>query len=120
MVQQGLKVVPVILFFLTMNFPSALTFYWLTTNIISVTQAKVLRIEGIRELVGIPKMIKWDKKNLCGKRSERPWITGKFREKLQIVELLMPECLEKQEQHDQRKHLSMIPQNLKLLVKLVR
>ena len=95
MVQQFLKVVPVILFFMTWNFPSvrnkvklkhfrsilllglltkyiyfsiiwsqALTFYWLTTNILSVTQAKFLRIEGIREKFGIPKMIKWDKKKL--------------------------------------------------------
>ena len=46
------------------------------------------------------------------------WITGKFREKLRIVEMLMLECLEKQEQHGQRKHLNRIQQNLKLLAKL--
>ena len=41
-----------------------MTFYWMTTNFISVTQASILRAEGIRQVFGIPKHIKWDKNKL--------------------------------------------------------
>ena len=46
---------PSIVFVATMNFPAAVTFYWFTTNIISVCQAKVIRTKSIRKKLGIPK-----------------------------------------------------------------
>ena len=42
----------------------AIGFYWCTTNVISVTQAKLIRIESLRRILGIPKFIKWDEKKL--------------------------------------------------------
>ena len=46
---------PAVVFVATMNFPAAVTFYWFTTNIISVCQAKVIRTKSIRKKLGIPK-----------------------------------------------------------------
>jgi len=59
-----MKAMPVALFLFTMNFPAAIGFYWCTTNVISVTQAKLIRIESLRKILGIPKFIKWDEKKL--------------------------------------------------------
>lgn len=64
MVKNFFKILPGMLFLMTMNFPAAMTFYWMTTNFISVTQASILRAEGIRQVFGIPKHIKWDKNKL--------------------------------------------------------
>jgi membrane protein insertase Oxa1/YidC/SpoIIIJ len=38
----------------------AVTFYWATTNLISILQARLVRVGGVREMLGIPKMKKWD------------------------------------------------------------
>ena len=46
---------PSVVFMATMNFPAAVTFYWFTTNVISVCQAKVIRTKFIRKKLGIPK-----------------------------------------------------------------
>lgn len=59
-----MKAMPVLLFLFTMNFPAAIGFYWCTTNVISVAQAKVIRIESLRRIFGIPKFIKWDEQKL--------------------------------------------------------
>lgn len=59
-----IKIMPVGVFFFTMNFPAAISFYWFTTNLLSVGQAKIVRMEGVREKFGIPKYIKWDENKL--------------------------------------------------------
>ncbi len=41
-----------------------MTFYWATTNIITLIQAKLLRIQAIREKLKIPKLIQFDKDKL--------------------------------------------------------
>jgi len=51
------------LFPISLNFPSAITFYWFTTNVISIGQALVLRVPAVRTALGIPQMIKWEKKD---------------------------------------------------------
>ena len=53
-----LKAMPVAIFFLTMNFPAAVTFYWFNTNLISVTQAQIVRRPKIRDALGIPQLVK--------------------------------------------------------------
>merc|ERR1712107_900185 len=49
---------PPLLLIFTHSFPAALTFYWLTTNVISVAQASFLRVDAIRKLpfIRIPEM----------------------------------------------------------------
>jgi YidC/Oxa1 family membrane protein insertase len=78
-----MKAMPILLVPMTINFPAvtkmtssikllannvfilqAITFYWFTTNIISVAQSRFVRIGFIREKLGIPKMISWDKNTL--------------------------------------------------------
>jgi len=56
----AMTVMPFIIFPLTMNFPSAVTFYWFSTNIISVCQSQTLRIPALRQALKIPVMIKHD------------------------------------------------------------
>jgi len=64
LMKHGMKLLPFGLLILTVKFPAAITFYWFTTNIISVAQAKIIRIEGLRKVLGIPKMIVWDQNKL--------------------------------------------------------
>ena len=53
--------VPLIIFPMTFNFPSALTFYWACSNLISLIQARMLKIQMIRSYLNIPVMIKHEK-----------------------------------------------------------
>ena len=48
---------PMIIFPMTMNFASGLTFYWACSNLISLVQARTLKIPQIRSLLKIPVMI---------------------------------------------------------------
>jgi len=52
---------PFILFPITMNFASGITFYWMCTNIFSLTQAKIFRVPRIREALKIPKLVEHKK-----------------------------------------------------------
>lgn len=47
---------PFIIVPFTMNLPSAMTYYWCCTNLISITQASLLRVPKVRSVFGIPKM----------------------------------------------------------------
>ncbi len=42
----------------------AVVFYWVTTNVISVLQARLVRMNFIRAKLGIPKMTVWTKDKL--------------------------------------------------------
>ena len=57
----AMMVLPFLLFPITMNFASAVTFYWMTTNIISLAQTKFFRIPRMRKLCNIPTMIEHKK-----------------------------------------------------------
>ena len=50
---------PILLF--RRNFASGITFYWMCTNIISLTQAKIFRVPRIREALKIPKLVEHKK-----------------------------------------------------------
>ena len=50
--------VPVMIFPMTFNFPSALTFYWACSTLISLLQARMLKIPQIRSFLSIPAMVK--------------------------------------------------------------
>lgn len=46
----------------------AVGFYWFTTNLISVVQAKIIRTQAIRKALGIPKVRETKKEQLPGKK----------------------------------------------------
>jgi len=48
---------PFIMFPMTMNFVSAVTFYWSVNNFISLCQARLIRTPALRTKLGIPQMI---------------------------------------------------------------
>ncbi|KAM9330013.1 mitochondrial inner membrane protein OXA1L [Gastrophryne carolinensis] len=54
------RVMPLIIFPLTMNFPTAVFTYWVTSNFFSIAQVAFLRIPAVREKLKIPKHIKHD------------------------------------------------------------
>eukprot|EP00092_Neocalanus_flemingeri_P071851 GFUD01088335.1.p1 GENE.GFUD01088335.1~~GFUD01088335.1.p1 ORF type:complete len:461 (-),score=78.87 GFUD01088335.1:34-1416(-) len=56
----AMTVMPFMMLPITINFPCAVTFYWFTTNIISLCQAQVLKIPYLRKTLNIPIMIKHD------------------------------------------------------------
>jgi len=50
--------IPSLMFPLTMNFAAAVTFYWTFNNMISLCQARVVRLPACRKLLGIPELVK--------------------------------------------------------------
>ena len=54
-------VMPLMIFPMTMNFASGLTFYWTCSNLISLIQARILKIPKIRSLLKIPVMVQHKK-----------------------------------------------------------
>jgi len=55
--KMAMTVLPFCMLPLTVNFPMAVTFYWATTNIISLIQAQVLKIKTLRKALKIPELI---------------------------------------------------------------
>ena len=54
----AMTVMPFCMLPITVNFPMAVTFYWLTTNLVSLFQSQFLKIPIIRKGLNIPIMIK--------------------------------------------------------------
>jgi len=54
----AMTVLPFVMLPITMNFPVAVTFYWMTTNCISLIQAQILKIQPVRKMLNIPIIIK--------------------------------------------------------------
>lgn len=54
----AMTVLPFIMLPVTINFPTAVNFYWLTTNVISLLQSRFLKIQVMRKALKIPIMIK--------------------------------------------------------------
>jgi len=69
---------PPLLFIFTQSFPAALTFYWLTTNIISVAQASLLRTDRVRRLpfINIPEIKTQDVENAQKKGPQKGFLQG--------------------------------------------
>ncbi|CAF4927506.1 unnamed protein product, partial [Rotaria magnacalcarata] len=47
--RNALRVVPFLSLFFTVNFSSALTLYWATSNVISLAQSVILRQPAVRQ-----------------------------------------------------------------------
>ncbi|KAM8961015.1 mitochondrial inner membrane protein OXA1L isoform 2-T2 [Pelodytes ibericus] len=58
------RVMPLIILPLTINFPTAIFTYWVTSNIFSLVQVSVLRIPYVRSKLHIPQRIKHDPASL--------------------------------------------------------
>ncbi|XP_044577437.1 mitochondrial inner membrane protein OXA1L isoform X1 [Cotesia glomerata] len=68
MMKYVVQAIPIIILPFSINFPSAIVWYWTTTNFFSLLQAAILKIPKIREWCKIPKQIqhapgKVEKKN---------------------------------------------------------
>jgi len=57
-------VLPLISLPIMTQFPAALNVYWLSNNIISVVQARVVRLPAVRQKLGIGEMIHWNPNDL--------------------------------------------------------
>lgn len=55
-----LRALPIIVFPVTMNFPSAILVYWASSNMISLLQVGFLRIPKVRQFFRIEKLVKHD------------------------------------------------------------
>lgn len=62
--------IPVLVVPMTMNFASALTFYWASSNLISLLQARMLKIPKIRKFLDIPPMIKHKNETVPGQKKQ--------------------------------------------------
>ena len=46
------------------NFPAALNIYWLSNNMISLVQSRVIKLPAVRDKLGIGEMKKWTPEDL--------------------------------------------------------
>ena len=46
------------------NFPAALNIYWLSNNMISLVQSRVIKLPAVRDKLGIGEMKKWKPEEL--------------------------------------------------------
>ncbi|KAG8455446.1 hypothetical protein GDO86_001577 [Hymenochirus boettgeri] len=58
------RVMPLVILPLTINFPTAVFTYWVTSNIFSIAQVGFLKIPAVRKKLGIPERIKHDPASL--------------------------------------------------------
>lgn len=58
------RCLPLVIFPVTMNFPSALLCYWVTSNLFTLCQVGVLRIPAVRNRLNIPALVKHQKSEL--------------------------------------------------------
>ncbi|KAH6949002.1 hypothetical protein HPB50_027440 [Hyalomma asiaticum] len=68
------RALPVALFPFIINFPSALLCYWVTSNMFTLCQVGVLRIEAVRKFLDIPSLVKHKKSELS--LSKRGFMEG--------------------------------------------
>merc|ERR1719209_1093534 len=54
-----LILMPIVSIPIMISFPAALGLYWVTNNAISLVQSRVMRREEVRNILGIPTIIKW-------------------------------------------------------------
>jgi len=59
-----LKLMPLFMVPAMVQFPAALNVYWLTHNLITVTQAQILKHKSVRDRLGIPDQIQWKDEDL--------------------------------------------------------
>lgn len=63
LLKYGIRALPILLLPITINFASAITYYWFINNIISLSQARVIRSPYLRKQLRIPQIKKPKKKS---------------------------------------------------------
>lgn len=100
-----LYALPLLTLTFSVNFPAAINLYWLTNNILSVIQAKVIRRPEVRAKLGIAEMIVWKPEdlpmtNFYSQLSKEVEITRKKNEKIKYeVEREKKAKLDKEQEH---------------------
>ncbi|KAK6627336.1 hypothetical protein RUM44_009813 [Polyplax serrata] len=87
-VKHAMRFLPVIVFPMTMNFCSALQFYWLVSNLISLVQVLILKIPAVRQIANIPPTIKHDPEKLPMNQKNKKGALADFKESLQNAKLI--------------------------------
>ena len=64
LMKKVLYILPLISIPVMIQFPVALNLYWLTNNIISIVQARILKRPAVRQKLGIGEMIVWKPEDL--------------------------------------------------------
>jgi len=82
----AMTVLPFCMLPITVNFPMAVTFYWLTTNLVSLCQSQVLKIPLIRKALKIPVMIKHPPQATASSGAKKGFVGG-FRESMDNMKL---------------------------------
>jgi len=82
----AMTVLPFCMLPVTVNFPMAVTFYWLTTNLVSLFQSQFLKIPLIRKALKIPVMIKHAPQATASSGAKKGFVGG-FRESMDNMKL---------------------------------
>ncbi|XP_076370973.1 mitochondrial inner membrane protein OXA1L-like [Tachypleus tridentatus] len=59
-----MRAMPLIIFPFAINFPAAILCYWTTSNFISLVQVTLLKIEPVRKMFKIPKLVRYNPADL--------------------------------------------------------
>merc|ERR1719494_898444 len=75
-----IKFIPFITLPIMAQFPSALTCYWLTTNIVSLIQGPTLKVPAVRKALNIPLLVEHPKKALpLTRKAEKKTLTDAYK-----------------------------------------
>lgn len=74
--QIALTAMPLFMLLVTYNFPSAICLYWCTTNIISLGQARLLKVPTLRTTLNIPELVKQEATQASPVKKKKSFIEG--------------------------------------------
>lgn len=92
------------------NFPAALNVYWLSNNLISLAQSRVMKRQAVRTYFGIPEMTKWKPEDLPATQ---------FHEELKREIAIQRRKTEKEEARKEREKKEAIAQEHKIRGRLL-
>merc|ERR1712243_351410 len=98
-------VMPLVSVPVMINFPAALNVYWLSNNMISLVQSRVMKRQAVRTYFGIPEMTKWKPEDLPATQ---------FHEELKREIALQRRKTEKEEARKEREKKEAIAQEHKV------
>jgi len=78
---------PVVMIIFTYKFPAAICLYWMTSNFISLSQAKMLKLPKVRKVLNIPEMVKPKEPQAKSGKSNKGFVEG-FRESIDNSDFL--------------------------------
>jgi len=103
-------VMPLVSIPVMINFPAALNVYWLSNNMISLVQSRVMKRQAVRSYLGIPEMTKWKPEDLPATQ---------FHEELKREIALQRKKTQKEEARKEREKKEAIAQEHKIRGRLL-